>query len=462
MNERMTSNTDVVVIGGGIAGHAAALAAAEEGARAILLEKQDRTGGSTVLSGGLFAFADTTLQREHGIEDSAELLFHDLREVGGPTTDEALLRAYAKGQRDLHAWLTQHGVSFHAIELSAGQSAPRSHQADPMRTVLDRLWAAAAATGRVELRTGTAVRRLLRDGNEGSVTGVVLGNGETIAARGGVVLASGGFSRSEELLQTFAPNQAEALRIGGAGNVGDGLRMAWRLGAGLRDMGFVKGTFGTHPSTGPDKHEILLAFYMGAIMVNRAGRRFVDESTSYKLLGDACLQQPGALAFQVFDHQVMERSNPAVPLLNLRPALERGLAVSAETPEELARRCGIDGAALAETLRRYNEGVDAGRDPEFGRDGLSNHTGALVRLDRPPFYAYPSTSVVLATYCGLTVTPEAEVLDVFAERIDRLYAAGEITGGFHGAAYMTGTSLGKAALFGRIAGRNAARRAAAP
>jgi fumarate reductase flavoprotein subunit len=136
--------------------------------------------------------------------------------------------------------------------------------------------------------------------------------------------------------------------------------------------------------------------------------------------------------------------------------------VSAETPEELARRCGIDGAALAETLRRYNEGVDAGRDPEFGRDGLSNHTGALVRLDRPPFYAYPSTSVVLATYCGLTVTPEAEVLDVFAERIDRLYAAGEITGGFHGAAYMTGTSLGKAALFGRIAGRNAARRAAAP
>jgi fumarate reductase flavoprotein subunit len=449
---------DVIVIGGGLAGHCAALAAAEEGATAALLEKEQRTGGSTALSGGFFAFADTPLQRARGIADSNDLLYDDLRKVGGPATDPALLRAYVDGQRELHDWLLERGAAFPAVERSAGQSVPRSHQGDIGR-ILDLIASRAAATGRVTLRTGAAARRLLRDGNEGRVTGVRTDAG-TIAARGGVVLATGGFSRSEELLREFAPNQAKALRIGGAGNVGDGLRMAWRLGAGLRDMSFVKGTFGTHPTTGTEKHEILLGFYMGAIVVNRLGRRFIDESASYKLLGDACLAQPDALAFQIFDQNILDRSEPDVPLFDIKPALERGLVVRAETPEELARLCGIDPAALADTLRRYNAGVDAGRDPEFGRDGICNHSGALVRIDQPPFYAYPSTSVVLATYCGLTVTPEAEVLDVFAERIDGLYAAGEITGGFHGTAYMTGTSLGKAALFGRVAGRNAARRAA--
>jgi fumarate reductase flavoprotein subunit len=449
---------DVIVIGGGLAGHCAALAAAEEGGMVALLEKERRTGGSTVLSGGLFAFADTPLQRARGIADSNELLYDDLRAVGGPVTDPALLRAYVEGQRDLHDWLVERGASFAAVERSAGQSVPRSHQGDIGR-LLELLRARAAGTGRVTLRTGTAVRRLLREGNEGRVTGVRTDSGP-IAARGGVVLATGGFSRSEELLREFSPNQAKALRIGGAGNVGDGLRMAWRLGAGFRDMGFVKGTFGTHPTTGTERHEILLGFYMGAIVVNRHGRRFVDESASYKLLGDACLEQPDALAFQIFDQKIIDRSEPDVPLFNIKPALERGLVLRADTPGELARLCGIDPDALAETLRRYNAGVDAGRDPEFGRDGICNHSGALVRIDQPPFYAYPSTSVVLATYCGLTVTPEAEVLDVFSERIDGLYAAGEITGGFHGTAYMTGTSLGKAALFGRAAGRNAARRAA--
>jgi fumarate reductase flavoprotein subunit len=449
---------DVIVIGGGLAGHCAALAAAEEGASVALLEKEARTGGSTALSGGFFAFAGTPLQRRLGIADSSDLLYEDLREVGGHANDPALLRAYADGQLELHDWLAERGADFPAVERSAGQSVARSHQSD-IRHILELLAARAVASGRVSLRTGIAAERLLRDGNEGRLTGVRTAAG-AIAARGGVVLATGGFARSEELLREFAPNQAKALRIGSAGNVGDGLRMAWRLGAGLRDMGFIKGTFGTHPTTGTERHEIVLGFYMGAIIVNRLGRRFVDESASYKLLGDACLEQPDALAFQILDQKILDRSDAAIPLFDFKPALERGLVLHAGTLEELARLCGIEPAALAETVHRYNAGVDAGRDTELGRDGICNHAGALVRIDQPPFYAYPSTSVVLATYCGLTVTPEAEVLDVFAERIDGLYAAGEITGGFHGIAYMTGTSLGKAALFGRRAGRNAARRAA--
>jgi fumarate reductase flavoprotein subunit len=452
------STFDVIVVGGGLAGHCAAAEASKQGATVLLLEKERATGGSTALSGGFFAFANTPLQREHGIADNPDQLFADLRTVGGDVNDPALLRAYVDHQLELHDWLVELGVTFPALELSAGQSVPRSHQSD-IGQVLELIQARAVASGTVTLRTGVAARRLLRDGNEGRITGV-LTDGGTIAARGGVVLATGGFSRSEQLLREFAPNQQGALRMGGSGNVGDGLRMAWRLGAGLRDMHFIKGTFGTHPESGSERHEILLAFYMGAIIVNRRGRRFVDESSPYKLLGDACLEQPSATAYQILDQKILDRSDPNVPLFNLAPAVKRGLMRSADTLEELAVKCGIDAETLVETLQRYNAGVDGGRDAEFGRDGLCNHAGALLRIDQPPYYAYPSASVVLATYCGLTVTPEAQVLDVFGDWIEGLYAAGEIIGGFHGAGYMTGTSLGKAALFGRIAGRSASLRVA--
>lgn len=452
---------DVAVVGGGLAGHCAALAAAEAGATVVLLEKQPEVGGSTVLSGGFFALADTPLQRARGIADDRERLYRDLTEIGGPDVRADLIAAYCDGQGGLHDWLTARGAAFTAVELSAGQSVPRSHRCDVVALI-------EALAGRLEgeptctILRATPVRRLVVETVDGPVVGVRADGPDgpvEVRARGGVVLASGGFSRAPEMIRAFAPGQEGALLVGGAGNVGDGLRMAGKLGAGLRDMGEIRGTFGTHPSTGPDKHLILLAFYLGAVIVNAAGRRFVDESTSYKQLGDACLRQPGRIAWQVFDQAVMRASEPGVPLFDLEPSLASGLLVKADTLGELAAKCGMPAAALAETLARYNAGVAAGREPDFGRDGLCHHAGAMLPIAEPPFYAYPSTSVVLATYCGLAVDAGARVHDVFGDPIDGLFAAGEIMGGFHGRSYMTGSSLGKAAFFGRVAGHNAARRA---
>jgi len=152
-------------------------------------------------------------------------------------------------------------------------------------------------------------------------------------------------------------------------------------------------------------------------------------------------------------------SDPGVPLFDFQRPLDRGLLVTADTVEKLAERCGLDAAALRNTIDRYNEGVDRGEDRDFGRDGLCAHAGALVRLDRAPYYAYPSTTVVLATYCGLHADAKTRVRDVDGNIIDGLFAAGEVVGGFHGQSYMTGTSLGKGAVFGRIAGQQAAARA---
>lgn len=451
---------DVVVVGGGLAGHCATLAAAELGGRVVLLEKMPSLGGSTVLSGGFMAFADTPMQREAHVQDSNDLLLQDLRAMVGPDANEDLLRAYAHGQARLHEWLLDMGVRYAGLEQSSGQSVARSHQTDA-RVMLEKLGEQIRKHPQAQICTESRVVSLVRAELDGPVASVDVERGgsvQRIRCRGGVVLASGGFSRSEALLRLFAPAQAKAVRIGGPGNTGDGLRLAWKLGAGMRDMGQIRGTFGTHPECTTEQHEILLAFYLGAIIVNLGGRRFVDESQSYKVLGDACLGQPQQRAFQIFDQQVMEKSSPGVPLFDFQPTLERGLLVKADSLEQLAARCGLDAKVLRATVERYNSGVDAGADPDYGRDGLCHHAGALSRIDQAPFYAYLSTTALLATYCGLDVDAQARVRDVDGAPIEGLYAAGEITGGFHGQAYMTGTSLGKAAFFGRVAGANAFRR----
>ncbi len=448
---------DVVVVGAGLAGHCAALEAAAAGARPILLEKESQVGGSSVLSAGFFAFANTALQQKHGIADSPELLAADLASVGGPDVDMDLVRAYAFGQGEVYTWLTDRGVTFSAIELSAAQSVPRSHWTDGS-AMLAALARTAQASG-LTTNCNTEVRRLRRDAGSGRVIGVDCrrdGADFHIRARRGVVLATGGFSRSDDLMRNFAPQQHLALRVGGSGSTGDGLKMAWQLGAGFCDMGSIKGTFGTHPEGGNERLELLLGFYLGAIIVNRDGQRFADESQPYKLLGDACLRQPGAMGFQIYDRAIIEQSQPGVSLFDFAPAIATGKMIRADTIPALAVRCGIDAAALAATVATYNADVDTGRDSRFGRDGLCNHQGSMRRIETPPFYAYPSTSVVLATYCGLTTDTLGRVRDVFGTIIPGLYAAGELTGGFHGSAYMTGSALGKAAYFGRVAGRAAA------
>lgn len=449
---------DVVVIGGGIAGLSAALAAAENGAETVLLEKQPLLGGSTAMSGGLFAFADTEEQHAQGISDSPERLQQDLRDVGGARNDVRLLEAYAGRQSEVQEWIKSKGIAFGTIKLGAGQSVARSHHTS-IHELLKTFRVAFLDTGRGRILPEHRAVRLDREGSRVCAVEADSPEGRIrFDVRGGVVIATGGFSRSKELLETFAPSQAGALPYGGLGNTGDGLRMAWRLGAGFRDMGYVSGTYGSHPETGPEQNELLCSFYMGGIIVNKDGQRFVDESLSYKVIGDACLRQPAGLGYQVFDAQVRAKSAPGVALSDIDFLEDKGRLFIADTVEELASAAGIDGPELVKTIERYNEDVRRGQADEFGRDSLCNHVGERLQITEAPFYAYPAMTMMTSTYCGLTITPNAEVVDVEGSIIEGLYAAGEVTGGFHGLAPMTGASLGMGAMFGRTAGYEAARR----
>lgn len=454
----LPDHVDVIVVGGGLAGCAAALAAAEAGATVLQLEKLAATGGSTVLSAGLSAFAGTAEQKAQGIDDSVELLRRDILETGLQISDPALVEVYCREQLPTYHWLKAHGVSYGTVHAASGQSVPRSHPTNTRR-MLDLLLSRTAELG-VQLVTGVTVERLERDDSGGGrVTGIRVSVGGHPARIhcGAVVLATGGFSQNPELLTRFAPQMERAVRGGGPGSTGDGLLMAWQLGAGVIDTPHIKGTYGIYPhAVDAEKGSGVLAVYKGAIAINANGARFVDESLPYKVLGDASLRQAGGWTYQVFDAAIMAQSDDEVPIYDLAGRERAGLLVKADTLAELAQRLGLPVSEFQNTVERYNAACRGDHDDDFGRGHLSGGVGVPQPIEQAPFFAHASTAVVLATYCGLTVTAEMEVLDVFGEPISGLFAAGELIGGFHGGGYMTGTSIGKAGIFGRVAGTAAA------
>ncbi len=449
--------TDLVVVGGGLSGVCAALSAAEAGLEVLLIEKTSETGGSSAMSGGCLAFAGTDLQQKNGIEDSADKLYTDLIEVGKQEADEKLVRVYVDNQLDTYHWMCQHGVSFMpVIETASGQSVPRVHSVDPADTVR-KIERAACATGRVTILLNTAARRLLRDGSD-RVYGVKAEQESetlTLIGRKAVVLASGGFVHDREMIHRFAPLYDNAVFIGGEGNEGDGLRMGWALGADVRDMSSIKGTFGKHPMD-EHNHHACLAVYKGAVAVNQEGKRFVDESLSYKLLGDACMQQSYGVSYQILDQEIMSSGDNRVRILDFERRLEEGLFIKADSLEQLAKLIEVPNDVFLAEIEAYNTAVETEQVPMFGRKHLVHHHGALRVIKQPPFFAYPSTAAVFGTYCGLRIDEQMQVIDVFGNKIEGLLAAGELVGGFHGAAYMTGSALGKAAVFGRLAAVTAA------
>jgi flavocytochrome c len=467
-DERWDAEYDVVIAGAGGAGLAAAIEAAKAGAKTVVFEKQGKIWeSSTAINVGMVAFAGTDVQERLGIEDSSELLYQDLLAVGRGKNIPGLVRTYADNQLDTYRWLTDMGVQWaEATTAAAGMSRPRGHFSDPLDMV--RILKREAERQGAHVLYHCAVTRLVTD-SDGRVTGIELKdrmNETRVRARGGVVLATGGFARSPERLAGIDRRFSGMAATTGVGHTGDHLRMAEPLGAFFRDMEYVKPSYELHV-TGDGATEICLVFYLGAIIVNREGRRFVNESIPYKDIGMASIDQTDGVGFMVFDQKIFDRgvqntrnASSAIPPENVVSGLDESrirLLVKADTIEELADRMRVPGQELVDTVERYNGFVDAGTDPEFGRSHLSANIGVPVKIETPPFYAYEAKSHFLATYAGLAIDENTRVLTADGH-IEGLYAAGEAIGGFHGASYHSGAAVGQALIFGRIAGRQAARR----
>lgn len=455
--EKWDYTADVIIAGGGSGGLAAASILGQNGFSVILLEKEVTTGGSSAICGGQMAFAGTDMQKTEGVKDSKELLVTDLMNVGKQVNNRSLVEAYGENQLEYFKWLKKIGAKFVKLSAGSGQSVPRGHIVKP-GDHLKLLRKTALAAG-VKIMDMTPAERLLYDEKTKKIIGIAGKNRRnkplSFKANKGVILATGGFSRDKELLGLFTPLMKNSAAICGLGCTGDGIRMAWAYGAGMADVSYVKGTFGFKPNA-VSISDLAYVYYKGATIVNQEGKRFVNESISYKLLGDAASAQTGGYAYQIYD--------AAIRKVALKDAIGAGnpshvektsdAIVKADSIAELAKLIKIEPAVLEETIQEYNKTVAKGTDPLFNRTALSGEYGKPVAIKTAPFYAFKSIAAVIGTYAGLTINNKAQVVDVYDEVIPGLYAVGEVTGGFHGAAYMTGTAFGKTQVFGMIAAKS--------
>ncbi|WP_034797657.1 FAD-dependent oxidoreductase [Hyphomonas beringensis] len=458
----LPEETDVLVLGAGIAGHCAALAAADAGARVLLLEKSSQPGGSSAIAGGAFAFSGTDEQKEAGVEDSIDSFRQALLSSGKQKNNRDLVELFLEKQLAAYSFLKSQGIRFELFKTPPPET-PRVHLTGTGRAVTKLHMQVQAHPG-IEFFSKSAGGRLVRSVESGRVEAclVMFGDREMeVQVRRGVVLATGGFSRSRELLGIYAPELTTAVKHGGVANTGDGLIMACDLGAGQADLGYVAGSFGgairNYPDVASKSDEIpplIFAFQDTAIMVNKNGRRFVDEAQSYKALGSIGMAQPDGVAFQIFDDTLMSASLGDTSVNNYQEALLGGYIREADTIGELAEMVGIDPAVLEETVRVYNADAIAGKDRAFGR------TRRLKPIDNPPYFLAATANAITSTYGGVAVDGALAVVDWFGMPIEGLYAAGEVAGGFHGAGYFSASSLSSSATFGLEAGRNAALSAA--
>jgi fumarate reductase flavoprotein subunit len=457
------SEADVVIAGAGGAGLQAALEVAKAGASAIVFEKQARLWeSSTAIAVGRVSFPCTDLQQKNGVEDSRELMARDILETGRHKNDPALVQAYVDNALDTYRQLTALGIKWSpTVTAMAGMTVPRGHLTDMIDMVRTLKLEAEKRGAQVVFQA--PVTGLLTEG--GAVAGVTVrerdGRTTRVRARKGVVLATGGFARDPERLRAIEPRFAQVVATSGAGHTGDGLRMAEELGADTRDTEYVQPSFELHASGGTSD-EILILYYQGGIIVNAKGERFVNESISYKDIARVSLGQPGMMGWQVFDAAVYDKAIAAQKAAGQSSPMTLDankirLLVKGGTLEELAKGMNVPPAALKASVERYNRFVAEGKDADFGRATLAGNYGKPQKVKRGPFYAYATIGHLLATYGGIAVDAQMRVLKE-GQPIAGLYAAGETMGGFHGASYHSGTGIGKALIFGRIAGKNAAQR----
>jgi fumarate reductase flavoprotein subunit len=469
VNTRDDVDYDVVVVGSGVAGLAAALEASTAGQRVLVAEGESTLGGSSVLSGGIIMAAGTSLQRQAGIEDSVDELYHDYLLFNQYAVAPPLARRLALGSGPAVEWLRSLGVEFHSeLMFAAEERVPRSHV--PVKAgygVVKVLSQALEQRPAVDIALGRRVNRLLSRG--GRVMGVAVDDDEVRS--GAVIIATGGFGASPALWSEHLPSFAAG---GGA---------AWYIGApGARGDAFALGAQARADITGHDRCLVLptpgfssnLEVYFPGwlVMVDRAGARRVDESTSYAVM-ELAHKRYGP-QFAIFDDNAKKAAQPHLPpeykqhIPGLDPKrmpsnwtepiidemVGTGKVKRARTLEDLARLLSIDPSGLRASVERYNAAAQAGEDTEFFKDPKF-----LRELSTPPYYGVELRLGILAlTSKGLRIDADARVLDRGGTPIPGLFAAGECTGGVLGDVYVgSGNSYSNCLVFGRTAGQTASR-----
>lgn len=442
-----SQQADIVVIGAGGAGMTAAIQAVQDGATdVVVLEKMPITGGNTTRStGGLNACA-TKYQEAEGIEDSVDLFVEDTMKGGKELNNKELVTVMAENSAAAVDWVNEIGGDLSVVGMFGGASVKRIHRPTDTSAVGPMLVKALnnkMAELNIPVLLETTAKQILVN-DEGAVCGVVAadkdGKEMTIDCTA-VILATGGFGANAEMVEEYKPDLAGFGTTNHAGATGDGITMAKELGAEFVDMEQIQ----THPTVNPETQTMYTEGVRGngAILVNKEGKRFVNELETRDVVSAAILEQTDGQCYLVFDQAVRES------LAAIESYIKKGIVAEADTPEALGEEIGVDGAALAETLKAYAGYQAAGKDDEFGRESME------LPLDQPKYYAALCAPAIHHTMGGVKINTACEVLKADGSAIPGLFAAGEVTGGVHGANRLGGNAVTDIVVFGRIAGTGA-------
>ena len=492
--EDSTVEADVVVVGAGGAGMTAAITAAAEGKSVVILESQSMVGGNSVRATGGMNAGKTVYQDENefgesaGVEktlktaaekyadnetitalaktvseqwaeyqknptgyfDSVELMELDTMIGGKGINDPALVETLCSNSADAIDWLDEHGITLHSVSSFGGASVKRIHR--PVNaegktlsvgSYMIPLLEENCEKAGVQILLNTTANEILTDASGAAVGIKATGStGETVTVNAkAVVLTTGGFGANLDMVVEYKPELKGFMTTNAAGAQGQGIEMATAIGAGTVDMDQIQ----IHPTVEANTAALITEGLRGdgAVLINAEGKRFIDEVGTRDVVSAAEIAQTGSYSWLVVDQAMVDASSV------IQGYIKKGYTVTGETYEELGKAMGVDEAAFAETMKTWNGYVEAKNDPDFGRTSFAN------KLDTAPYYAIKVTAGVHHTMGGLTINTNTEVLKADGTVIPGLFAAGEVTGGVHGANRLGGNAVADFTVFGRIAGKAA-------
>jgi len=485
---------DIVVIGAGGAGMSAAITAADAGMNVIIVESQPMVGGNTVrATGGMNAaktvYQDTnTFGEQAGLEktlasiettwadnaaivelagivkaqweeyqknptgyfDSKELMELDTLIGGKGINDVTLVKTMVNGTEAGIDWLASIGADLNNVGSFGGASVKRIHR--PVNAegktvsvgsyIVPILEKNVTDRGVQILFETTATEIRMEDGKVVGINAVTADGGKVIINAKAVVLATGGFGANLDMVAQLKPELEGFMTTNAAGLQGQGIDMAVAVGAATVDMEQIQ----IHPTVQADTAALITEGLRGdgAILVNAEGKRFIDEVGTRDVVSAAEIAQTGSYSWLIVDQAMVDKSSV------IAGYIKKDLTVTGNTYEELANAMGVDAANFPATMEAWNACVEAKTDAEFGRTSFANP------LNTAPYYGIKVSAGIHHTMGGLKINEKTEVLTAEGTAIPGLYAAGEVTGGVHGANRLGGNAVSDIMVFGRIAGAEAA------
>ena len=475
--EDSTVDADVVIVGAGGAGMTAAITAAAEGKSVVIVESQPMVGGNSVRATGGMNAGKTVYQDENefgesaGVEktlktaaekyadnetitalaktvseqwaayqanptgyfDSVELMELDTMIGGKGINDPELVETLCANSADAIDWLDEHGITLHNVSSFGGASVKRIHRpvnaegkTVSVGSYMIPLLQENCEKAGVKMMLDTTATEILTDANGAAVGVKATGaSGETVTVNAkAVVLATGGFGANLDMVVKYKPELKGFMTTNAPGIQGQGIEMAQAIGAATVDMDQIQ----IHPTVEANTAALITEGLRGdgAILINEEGQRFIDEVGTRDVVSAAEAMADASSVIQGY--------------------IKKGYTVTGSTYEELGKAMGVDAAAFAETMEKWNGYVEAKNDPDFGRTSFANP------LNTAPYYAVKVTAGVHHTMGGLKINANTEVLNEKGEVIPGLFAAGEVTGGVHGANRLGGNAVADFTVFGRIAG----------